>query len=157
MILNPRSSMLSVMTCFTLVVSACSSGSDGVADAGDASVEAAAPVLAEDADMIPCGPRAVLQAICQTCHSRPPREGAPFPLVTRSNIVGTAADGRQLRELMIEQLEAKRMPLPPVTIEDDRRAVLLDWLRAGAPAIAAQECSDAGAPADASADALVGN
>jgi hypothetical protein len=106
----------------------------------------------EDEDVIPCGPRRVLQTVCQSCHTRPPRNGAPFPLVTRSNIVRRGVGGREVRELMIEEVEARRMPLAPVTIDDASRATLLEWLKAGSPAVVAQQCTDAGS-GDAAADA----
>jgi hypothetical protein len=62
--------------------------------------------------------------------------------VTRSNIVRIGPDG-EIRQLMIEQLEAGRMPLTPVTIDYDSRETLLDWLAAGAPAEAPRSCDDA--------------
>ena len=92
--------------------------------------------LASDADTIPCAPRAVLVAVCQQCHTRPPRNGAPFALVNRSDIVSDDA----IRLDMIAQLESEHMPLPPVTIEDTDRAVLLEWLEGGAPAVPATSC-----------------
>jgi hypothetical protein len=91
-------------------------------------------VVADDSDEIPCEPRRVLQAVCQRCHTRPTAEGAPFALVARSDIL-------PVREDMIEQLDAGRMPLEPVTISDEDRATLLDWLARGAPRVAPQECS----------------
>jgi hypothetical protein len=101
----------------------------------------AKPVVTEpdDEDTIPCGPRHVLQSVCQRCHQNPPIRGAPFPLVTRSNIVRVGPDG-QIRELMIAQLEARRMPLFPETIDEGSRTILLAWLHAGAPAIEPREC-----------------
>lgn len=109
----------------------------------------------DDSDAIPCGPRRVLQSICQRCHTKPPANGAPFPLVTRSNIVRVGPDG-EIRQLMIEQIEAGRMPLAPVTIDYDSRETLLDWLRAGAPAVTPRSCeetdaNDAGSRPDSSA------
>jgi hypothetical protein len=82
--------------------------------------------------------------------------GAPFSLVNRSDIVALH-DGTEVRAMMIAELEAKRMPLAPVTIEDSDRDVLLEWLRLGAPAVSAQTCADggtedAGEPEDAQAD-----
>jgi len=117
---------------------------------------AAAAVEIDDSDTIPCEPRLVLQSICQRCHRRPPLNGAPFPLVTYTNIVRVTPDG-QIRQLMIQQLEARRMPLAPVTIPPAARETLLAWLRAGAPAALPSSCAieeDAKAPdADARADA----
>lgn len=97
------------------------------------------PATLEDSDTIPCAPRLVLQSVCQRCHRRPPIRGAPFPLVTRSDIVRRTSDG-EIRELMIEQLTARRMPLSPETIDEASRATLLAWLEDGAPADPAHDC-----------------
>ena len=95
----------------------------------------------DDPDEIPCEPRLVLQTVCQHCHALPPRNGAPFPLVRSSDVLATRS-GMVVRDLMIQQLEAKRMPLSPVTIDPEAREVLLDWLRAGAPAVTPRQCDD---------------
>ena len=99
-------------------------------------------VEVDDSNLIPCAPRAVLQTVCQKCHTKPPRNGAPFPLVTRSNIVRTTPDG-QIRELMIQQLETRRMPLAPETIDEGSRTILLEWLTDGAvPLSEPRSCAD---------------
>jgi uncharacterized membrane protein len=128
---------------------ACSS-SGQIAPARDAGVEASPP---DDSNEIPCDAREVLQTVCQQCHSNPPVRGAPFPLVTRSNVLA-ARPGGVARDLMIAQLQAHRMPLAPVTIEDAQRETLLAWLQGGAAAVPAQSCTgvDAGADADAGDD-----
>ncbi|MDF2696053.1 MAG: hypothetical protein K0S65_4436 [Labilithrix sp.] len=59
--------------------------------------------------------------------------------MTRSNVLRVTPDG-QIRELMIQQLEARRMPLAPETIDDASRVILLEWLKLGAPAIEPQAC-----------------
>jgi hypothetical protein len=105
--------------------------------------DASAPALlvADDTDKdIPCAPRHVLQTICQQCHTRPMRNGAPFPLQTRSDIVVHTYGGVVVRELMIEEVTAGRMPLTPVTISDEYTATLLYWLAAGAPADPDEDC-----------------
>lgn len=135
---------------------ACSSTDPVVAPPRDAAIDSAIPV--DDSTQIPCAPREVLQTVCQQCHARTPLNGAPFPLVTRTDIL-TMRSGGIARDLMIAQLVAKRMPLAPVTIEDEQRATLLAWLQDGAVAVTSQSCLDAGAdaagdpPADASAAA----
>jgi len=106
----------------------------------------------DDANTIPCGPRRVLQNVCQRCHRKPPVNGAPFPLLTRSNIVRVGPDG-EIRELMIEEMEVGRMPLAPVTIDYDSRETLLDWLHAGAPAEAPHGCEEPTPPEDPASDA----
>lgn len=130
-------------TALSLVVGvaafACSpSPSRTISERADGSAQA----VREDALEIPCEPRSVLQTVCQQCHSLPPKNGAPFALVRRSDVIGVRS-GVVVRELMIQQLEAHRMPLTPVTIDPEARTVLLDWLRAGAPAVTPSECHEA--------------
>ncbi len=144
------------------VYGACSTGDVVTApDAGllDVSVQDARV----DENEIPCGPRIVLQAICQECHTRPTKNGAPFPLVNRSDVFAPRA-GTVVRLMMIEQLEAGRMPLSPVTINAEDKKTLLEWLESGAPAVSPRRCEpdaeDAGSDAevtDAGADAAVGD
>ena len=54
----------------------------------------------------------------------------------------------EIRKLMIDQIEVGRMPLSPVTIDYDSRETLVDWLQAGAPAVAPQSCADDAGPTD---------
>lgn len=122
-------------------VAACSSDNTPTGDAG---VDAG--VVVNDANQIPCAPRQVLQTICQQCHTRPMKNGAPFPLINRSDILATR-DKQIIRDLMIQQVESGRMPLKPVTIDDASRQALLEWLKAGAPAVSPQTCEDAGTDA----------
>jgi hypothetical protein len=124
---------------------ACASSRDGVARPTGATGDASDGLLRRDDSMeIPCEPRRVLVAICQQCHTRPEtKNGAPFPLQWRSDVIATYG-GVAIRELMIEQLAAGRMPLAPVTIDPADRETLLAWLRAGAPAVTATTCIDAG-------------
>lgn len=142
-------------TLVLLIVStalACSTSSGRRNDPADATTQE----VREDTDEIPCEPRLALQTICQQCHSLPTKNGAPFSLVRRSDVLVE-------RKEMIAQLEAKRMPLTPVTIADEDRQVLLDWLKAGAPAVTPRRCepadsgvdsepSDSAAPTDSCAD-----
>ena len=134
----PRAFVLAPLFLGTVLVSiACSSTTTEQPPApsgGDAQADAPVQVELDDTNLIPCAPRQVLQTVCQKCHSKPPQSGAPFPLVTRSNVVRATPDG-QIRELMIQQIEAGRMPLTPVTIDDGSRAILLEWLKDGATAL----------------------
>jgi hypothetical protein len=99
---------------------------------------------AEDELEIPCAPRRVLKTVCQRCHTRPTLNGAPFPLMWRTDVLRPYG-GVAIRELMIGELTVGRMPLAPVTMSPADREVLLTWLRAGAPPIPASSCNDADA------------
>jgi hypothetical protein len=81
---------------------------------------------------IPCGADKVLKNVCQFCHTNPPQHGAPFPLVTYAN-TQSELDGKPIYFWMEKYVSEEIMPLPPVEISDADRAILLKWLRAGAP------------------------
>lgn len=134
------------------VTSACGSSDS----AGPTTVQTdAAPLTTQaevdDSNLIPCAPRAVLVNICQQCHGRPTKNGAPFPIQRLNDILSTHA-GEVVRQDMIDELNANLMPLAPVTITPEDKATLLSWLNAGSPAVLPTSCSDAGA-GDASSDA----
>jgi uncharacterized membrane protein len=109
-------------------------------------VSAIDPQRGEDAisaGRVPCRPAAVLKTVCQQCHSNPPQNGAPIPLVTFGD---TRAErrGRPAHEVMLEAVETRWMPQAPVAISDAQRQELLDWLRAGAPSAGPEDaCPDA--------------
>jgi hypothetical protein len=123
-------------------------GTDGMTTSDVATTEE----RRNDSNEIPCPPRRVLTTICQQCHTRPEtKNGAPFPLVYRSDIiVKRGASGTLIRELMVAQLKAGTMPYPPVTITETDKATLLSWLSAGAFPVEPQECNSS---PDASTDA----
>lgn len=104
----------------------------GDSDSGDPKVD--------DARTIPCEPRRILQTVCQQCHSSPPKNGAPIALLDRGDILAVRGDAT-VRESMIEQVEAKRMPAVPVTMSDADRAILLEWLKGGAADVPPRECA----------------
>ncbi|HVH42756.1 MAG TPA: hypothetical protein VM925_10445 [Labilithrix sp.] len=146
--MNEISRRLAIPTLLTTVMIASSACNTGRAAAPNASVDATPSMIEpDDEDTIPCGPRLVLQTVCQKCHQKPPVNGAPFPLVRRSDIVRVTPDG-EVRALMIEQMEVGRMPLSPETIDYNSRETLLDWLHAGAPAESPHSCEDADGGAD---------
>ena len=143
---------LGVLSLAAAVTSACgSSDANGSttlhADASAQSTQAEV----DDSNLIPCAPRAVLQNVCQQCHGRPTKNGAPFPIQRMNDILSTHS-GEVVRQDMIDELNANLMPLAPVTITVEDKATLLNWLNAGAPAVVPTSCVDAGL--DASTDAL---
>lgn len=137
---------------------ACASSRDTVARPAGSTGDASDGLSRRDDSMeIPCEPRRILTTICEQCHTRPEtKNGAPFPLQWRSDVLATYG-GVAIRELMVEQISAGRMPLAPVTMDPKDRETLLAWLEAGAPAIIATACIDAGAESDAGDAATVAN
>ena len=110
---------------FTFVLLAsCSTGAIENRDAGSSRL-----VRAGD---VPCAPRAVLQAVCQNCHSDPPRNGAPFSQVTYRDI-DSELDGEPVWSRMRRAIREGRMPLDPYELTEEQQRVLLEWLDADAP------------------------
>jgi uncharacterized membrane protein len=149
----PLRDIVPLLSLISAAVTGCSSVESAPTDASvsDVTIDRDAVDNSTDDDQIPCGPRQVLQTVCAQCHSRPPNNGAPFPLMTRTEILSIYHDGA-IVDRMVVQLQSGRMPLPPVTMTDADRSVLLAWVQAGAPAVPPQSCVDAGAP-----DADAGN
>jgi hypothetical protein len=151
----------------TLVVSAllagCSAGaqtvSPGASDSSPAA-DASPPVDSSPAADtspssnldIPCDPKRVLVAVCQQCHSNPPRNSAPFPLVTYAD-TQVISTGEPLWHYMRIVVENGVMPLPPVTISAADRDTLTAWLEAGAPARGPTDSCDDGDTGEAGTEA----
>jgi len=95
----------------------------------------------------PCDVRAVIEAKCQRCHADPPRNRAPFPLMTWEHT--RAPYGTQLvYEAMLPAIETDFMPLteldlePPVQpLTPSEKTTMLTWLEAGALPVAGDGCS----------------
>jgi len=81
---------------------------------------------------IPCAVNLVLQNVCQQCHAAPPKNEAPFPLVTYDDTQRDVS-GKPLWTYMKSALEAGRMPAPPVELAPADRDTLIAWLGDGAP------------------------
>ena len=83
---------------------------------------------------LPCAVYDVLKAKCQTCHTVPAQNGAPFPLLTYEDTRGDYG-GKQRWERMGPAITSGFMPFgaaPDLTA--DEKQTLLDWLGAcGAP------------------------
>lgn len=81
---------------------------------------------------LPCDIEKILGDVCQHCHTRPPRNGAPFPLVTYGD-TQAMIDGRIVVSYVGEAVAAGRMPLAPMTLSEAQRAVLVAWASQGGP------------------------
>ncbi len=93
-----------------------------------------------DSPRFPCEVEAVIQAKCQRCHDQPPKNGAPFPLLTWEDTRGPYGT-KLVYQAMLPAIETDFMPLtqlkldPPVEpLTPEEKTLLLDWLAAGAPA-----------------------
>jgi hypothetical protein len=110
-------------------------------------------VSSPETQFVPCDPNRVLQTVCQQCHTDPPRNSAPFPLVSYHD-TQVVLSGNPIWVHMRNAVENGIMPLPPVTIDPASRDTLLRWLDAGAPARTASDvCSDPNADPDSGVDA----
>jgi hypothetical protein len=149
--------IMSVGIAASLLPIACGSSRDTVAKPTIATGDASDGLLRrDDSTEIPCEPRRVLVAICQQCHTRPEtKNGAPFPLQWRSDVLATYG-GVEIRQLMIEQLSVGRMPLAPVSIGPNDRELLLSWLQAGASRVEPTACIESGT-GDAATTPSIGN
>ena len=86
--------------------------------------------------------------MCQQCHTNPPRNSAPFPLVTYDD-TQVIASGMPIWTYMRTAVENRVMPLPPVQIDPVDRDTLISWLESGAPAsLPSDRCSDPTADSD---------
>jgi hypothetical protein len=115
-------------------------------------------VSTPETQFIPCDANRVLEAVCQQCHTDPPKNSAPFPLVTYQD-THVVLSGNPTWVHMRNAIENGIMPLPPVQIDPASRDALLRWLYAGAPARTASDlCSDPNVDPDggASGDGAVG-
>jgi hypothetical protein len=110
----------------------------GTKDAGNKNLGAPVPAAAASKSL-PCDVQAIVDSRCATCHSAPPKGGAPNSLVTADHFAVTAPDGKVMREVVAsrisEQDPTKRMPptgYPQLT--DAEKATFKTWLDRGAPA-----------------------
>jgi uncharacterized membrane protein len=94
-----------------------------------------------------CQVQTVLEQKCQRCHTDPPDNGAPFPLVTYEDT--QVVDRREISRLqrMHDAVESEYMPAtwmkldPPVQgLTANERAVILDWASAGGEPTGGTSC-----------------
>jgi hypothetical protein len=86
----------------------------------------------------PADVAAAIRAKCQRCHAQPPKNGAPFPLLTWEDTHAPYGQ-RLVYQAMLPAIEKGIMPFtelkldPPVEpLTGDEKALLLDWLGGGA-------------------------
>jgi hypothetical protein len=109
-----------------------------------------APGAGGSTGALPCQVEKVLQERCQACHQRPPKFGAPMPLLTYSDTQAPALGGQlSVRQVMKTKLETGKMP-PPSTpsgpLSADEKSTLMSWLDAGAPGAGQAACTPPAGP-----------
>ncbi|HEX4449016.1 MAG TPA: hypothetical protein VH044_19885 [Polyangiaceae bacterium] len=113
---------------------ASSSGDAGSSDAGD---PFAACGTIPTTGTIPADVTAVLTARCQTCHTDPPVNGAPFPLLTYAQIHSDFVPGVPKYEEMYMLIQPDGDPHMPFgdapQLSTDQFDTLASWLKACAP------------------------
>lgn len=97
----------------------------------DAGVDAGPP-------HVPCDVEAVLKAKCQACHSSPPANGAPFPLLTQADFLAPYFSST-VRETAIVAIRDDIMPLNGPPLPAGEKQLLLGWLDAGVP-LSSEQC-----------------
>jgi hypothetical protein len=91
---------------------------------------------------LPCDVATVLESACQPCHTSPPKNGAPMPLLTFADTHAPFTllptyNQTPVWQVMGDTLESGFMPQPwpDVTpLSSEGRALLLDWIAGRAPA-----------------------
>jgi mono/diheme cytochrome c family protein len=130
-----------------------STGKDSVKDGGSTPVIDAGGPEEVMAAGLPCEVSAILSEHCQTCHGAPTNFGAPFSLLTRTDLMSPVADqaGKTRLEVALARVQDDKSPMPPAPaarLTKAELATLQSYLDAGLPASQAS-CSsprsDAGA------------
>ena len=105
------------------------------ADSGGESTGTQSDGGGSNVDLTWCDVAPILEARCHRCHTDPPENGAPFPLLTYAD---TQEDDRY--EHMGEAIEREFMPPlwleldPPVqALSCSEEATVLAWIAQGAP------------------------
>lgn len=89
---------------------------------------------------LPCNVGEVLQRKCQSCHSNPPKFGAPMPLLTADDLHAPAHSDptKKVYERVSVRTHATTRPMPPSgPLAAPDLQILDDWIAAGAPHSAA--------------------
>ncbi|MDP3158312.1 MAG: hypothetical protein Q8N23_36905 [Archangium sp.] len=104
--------------------------------AGVAAASCGAPTPSPEMDAgvphIPCEVDALLTARCRVCHSNPPTQYAPFPLVTQADFQRPFG-GSTVAERAVGAVESDFMPLNATPLNSAEKTLLIGWLDAGVP------------------------
>jgi hypothetical protein len=98
-----------------------------------------------------CQASAVLEQACERCHTEPPANGAPFPLVSYEDTQAPYySSGKQIWEVMRSVVRSGFMPMRPAALMPpvepltcEQKSTLLGWLDQGAKLEGPPTCTDA--------------
>ena len=84
----------------------------------------------------PCNVQAIIKAKCQTCHTDPPRNGAPVHILNYADTQVVAPDdhSKKIWEFMEIYITSGFMPFmgsPTGPLTDAEKATMLAWLKGG--------------------------
>ncbi len=98
---------------------------------------------------VPCAVQSLVDKHCASCHSSPPRSGAPMPLVRREDWLAPSKSNpqRKVHELVSERTRSEKAPMPESGLLPPSTLAPLDaWLAAGLPA-STEACGTPAPPA----------
>jgi uncharacterized membrane protein len=134
-----RKSLRSLLLVSWVSVASCSDEGASTSGTGSTGQPAAPPGW--------CDVEPILEAKCQRCHSDPPINAAPFPLLSYDDTQGQS--GSQRVEALHAAISTGFMPPtnfqlePPVEpLSCEEKRTLLAWLDEGAPAPGAESCAE---------------
>lgn len=91
-----------------------------------------------DPGQLPREVDAVIEARCRRCHTNPPENFAPMPLVTWRD-TQRRSGGVPIYERIASRIQSEDFPMPPLEADENtafteaERTILLAWIAAGTP------------------------
>ncbi len=91
---------------------------------------------------LPADVARVFQSQCASCHSTPPRYGAPMPLASWADTQrGAISDpSRRVWQMVGQRVHDATRPMPPTRLNAEDLAVIDRWVGAGAPGCTGGAC-----------------
>ncbi len=141
----------------TFALTACADHEADLEREGDPIPEYDSGAMPEDAGGVDpgtvtwCQASAVLEQVCQRCHTDPPMNSAPFPLVAYEDTQAPYySSEKQIWEVMQTAVSSGFMPLRPAALMPpvepltcEQKSTLLGWLGQGAKPEGPSSCTDA--------------
>ncbi len=96
---------------------------------------------------LPADVARVFQTQCASCHSTPPRFGAPMPLTSYADTQRNAPSdaSRRVWQLVGQRVNDPTSPMPPTRLNATDLAVIDRWVAAGGPSCTGADCGSVNA------------